>query len=105
MVDPGLDDPRAGPLERFRRSVAVPVERYRDADATEQLARVVRPFLLRRRKSDPLIVLELPAKTETDRVVPLTPEQATLYESWCARRWPRPPQGRGSSGAAWCWGC
>jgi superfamily II DNA or RNA helicase len=74
---PGL----LGPLERFRRSVAVPVERYRDADATEQLARVVRPFLLRRRKSDPLIVPELPAKTETDRVVPLTPEQATLYEA------------------------
>jgi superfamily II DNA or RNA helicase len=74
---PGL----LGPLERFRRSVAVPVERYRDPDATERLARVVRPFLLRRRKSDPLIVPELPAKTETDRVVPLTPEQATLYEA------------------------
>ena len=29
---PGL----LGPLERFRRSVAVPVERYRDADATER---------------------------------------------------------------------
>jgi superfamily II DNA or RNA helicase len=74
---PGL----LGPLERFRRSVAVPVERYRDADATEQLARVVRPFLLRRRKSDPRIAPELPAKTETDRVVPLTAEQATLYEA------------------------
>ena len=74
---PGL----LGPLERFRRSVAVPVERHRDADATERLARVVRPFLLRRRKSDPRIAPELPAKTETDRVVPLTAEQATLYEA------------------------
>jgi superfamily II DNA or RNA helicase len=74
---PGL----LGPLERFRRSVAVPIERYRDADATERLARVVRPFLLRRRKSDPRIVPELPAKTETDQVVPLTAEQATLYEA------------------------
>jgi superfamily II DNA or RNA helicase len=74
---PGL----LGPLERFRRSVAVRVERYRDADATERLARVVRPFLLRRRKSDPRIAPELPAKTETDRVVPLTTEQATLYEA------------------------
>jgi superfamily II DNA or RNA helicase len=74
---PGL----LGPLERFRRSVAVPVERYRDAAATERLARMVRPFLLRRRKSDPRIAPELPAKTETDRVVPLTPEQATLYEA------------------------
>jgi superfamily II DNA or RNA helicase len=74
---PGL----LGPLERFRRSVAVPIERYPDADATERLARVVRPFLLRRRKSDPRIVPELPAKTETDQVVPLTAEQATLYEA------------------------
>jgi superfamily II DNA or RNA helicase len=74
---PGL----LGPLERFRRSVAVPIERYRDADPTERLARVVRPFLLRRRKSDPRIVPELPAKTETDQVVPLTAEQATLYEA------------------------
>jgi SNF2 family DNA or RNA helicase len=41
----------------------------------------VRPFLLRRRKSDPRIAPELPAKTETDRVVPLTAEQATLYEA------------------------
>jgi superfamily II DNA or RNA helicase len=74
---PGL----LGPLERFRRSVAVPVERYRDPEATEQLTRLVRPFLLRRRKSDPRIAPELPAKTETDRVVPLTAEQATLYEA------------------------
>jgi hypothetical protein len=74
---PGL----LGPLERFRRSVAVPIERYRDPDATQRLARLVRPFLLRRRKSDPQIAPELPPKTETDRVVPLTAEQATLYEA------------------------
>ena len=72
---PGL----LGPLDRFRRAIAVPVERYRDPDATELLARVVRPFLLRRRKSDPGIAPELPPKIETDRVVPLTGEQATLY--------------------------
>jgi superfamily II DNA or RNA helicase len=74
---PGL----LGPLETFRRGVAVPVERYRDPDATERLARLVRPFLLRRRKTDPGIAPELPPKTETDRVAPLTAEQATLYEA------------------------
>ena len=72
---PGL----LGSLEGFRRTLAVPVERYRDPAATERLARIVRPFLLRRRKSDPGIAPELPAKTETDRVVPLSTEQATLY--------------------------
>jgi superfamily II DNA or RNA helicase len=74
---PGL----LGPLERFRREVAVPVERHRDPEATERLARVVRPFLLRRRKSDPGIAPELPPKTTTDEFVPLTSEQATLYQA------------------------
>jgi SNF2 family DNA or RNA helicase len=41
----------------------------------------VRPFLLRRKKSDPGIVPELPPKTETDHPVPLTREQAALYEA------------------------
>lgn len=74
---PGL----LGPLERFRREVAVPIERDRDPDAAAALARLVRPFLLRRRKADPDIAPELPPKTETDRVVPLTTEQATLYRA------------------------
>jgi superfamily II DNA or RNA helicase len=72
---PGL----LGPLERFRRSVATPIERHGDVDATERLARQIRPFVLRRRKSDPAIAPELPPRTVTDRAVPLTTEQATLY--------------------------
>ena len=74
---PGL----LGPLDRFRREIAVPVERDRDPDAAEGLARLVRPFLLRRRKVDPDIAPDLPPKTETDRVVPLTTEQITLYQA------------------------
>ncbi len=74
---PGL----LGPLDTFRRRVAVPVEKYRDEEATARLATLVRPFLLRRRKSDPGIAPELPPKTETDRIVALTSEQVTLYEA------------------------
>ncbi|HEY3710425.1 MAG TPA: DEAD/DEAH box helicase, partial [Amycolatopsis sp.] len=74
---PGL----LGSLERFRRTVARPIERDRDPAATERLATTVRPFLLRRRKTDPDIAPELPRKTETDRFVPLTAEQTTLYEA------------------------
>jgi SNF2 family DNA or RNA helicase len=70
-----------GTLERFRHDVAVPVERYSDEEATARLARVTRPFLLRRRTSDPGIAPELPQKTEHDVVVPLTVEQATLYQA------------------------
>jgi SNF2 family DNA or RNA helicase len=74
---PGL----LGPLPEFRSTVAVPVERHRDPAATERLSRTVRPFLLRRRKADPGIAPELPAKTETDRIVALTAEQQTLYRA------------------------
>ncbi len=74
---PGL----LGSLDGFRQRVAVPIERYGDDEVRQRLALVVRPFLLRRRKADPDIAPELPAKTETDHLVALTPEQATLYEA------------------------
>lgn len=73
---PGL----LGPLRRFRTRYADAAESGAHTDA-ERLARLVRPFLLRRRKSDPGIAPELPRKTETDRAVALTAEQAGLYEA------------------------
>ncbi|MEU3698860.1 SNF2-related protein [Streptomyces griseoviridis] len=74
---PGL----LGPLKSFRARHARAVETGEDEEAAARLARLVRPFLLRRRKSDPGIVPELPPKTETDHPVPLTREQAALYEA------------------------
>jgi hypothetical protein len=74
---PGL----LGQLEAFTRRVAVPIELYRDPEATSRFAALIRPFLLRRRKTDPGIAPELPRKTETDLFVPLTAEQVTLYEA------------------------
>ncbi|MDX8030345.1 DEAD/DEAH box helicase [Lentzea sp. BCCO 10_0856] len=55
--------------------------RTRWPEPDDTLAKVVRPFLLRRRKSDPGVAPELPAKTETDRFVSLNTEQAALYEA------------------------
>ncbi|MEU1480023.1 DEAD/DEAH box helicase [Streptomyces sp. NPDC005760] len=74
---PGL----LGRLGTFRARYAQAVESGQDPAAAERLARLVRPFLLRRRKSDPGIAPELPPKTETDRAVSLTPEQTGLYEA------------------------
>ncbi|MGV9692475.1 DEAD/DEAH box helicase [Streptomyces sp. NPDC003444] len=77
---PGL----LGPLKAFRSRHARAVENHEEIEhdeAVERLARLVRPFLLRRRKSDPGIVPELPPKTESDHPVPLTREQASLYEA------------------------
>ncbi len=74
---PGL----LGRLGTFRTRYAAAVEGGNDPGAAERLAALVRPFLLRRRKSDPGIAPELPPKTETDRAVSLTPEQTGLYEA------------------------
>jgi SNF2 family DNA or RNA helicase len=74
---PGL----LGPLGGFRRRYADAAESGSDPRAAERLSALVRPFLLRRRKSDPGIAPELPPKTETDRVVSLTAEQTALYEA------------------------
>ncbi|WP_327308128.1 SNF2-related protein [Streptomyces sp. NBC_01298] len=74
---PGL----LGRLGTFRTRYADPVESGRDPRAAARLGALVRPFLLRRKKSDPGIAPELPPKTETDHAVPLTREQAGLYEA------------------------
>jgi superfamily II DNA or RNA helicase len=74
---PGL----LGKLGTFRTRYAQAVEGGKDPAASERLGQLVRPFLLRRRKSDPGIAPELPPKTETDRAVSLTAEQTGLYEA------------------------
>ncbi|MGG2465406.1 DEAD/DEAH box helicase [Streptomyces sp. RGM 3693] len=74
---PGL----LGPLKTFRALHAREVEGGEDPRAAERLARLVRPFILRRKKSDPGIAPELPPKTETDHPVPLGREQAALYQA------------------------
>ncbi|TXS48873.1 DEAD/DEAH box helicase, partial [Streptomyces sp. t39] len=74
---PGL----LGRLGTFRRCWADAVEGGTDPAAAARLSALVGPFLLRRRKSDPGIAPELPPKTETDRAVSLTAEQAGLYEA------------------------
>ncbi|MFF4605585.1 DEAD/DEAH box helicase [Streptomyces sp. NPDC001339] len=74
---PGL----LGPLKTFRALHAREVEGGEAPEAAERLARLVRPFILRRKKSDPGIVPELPPKTETDHPVALGREQAALYQA------------------------
>ena len=75
--NPGL----LGSLESFRREFAVPIERYGSEDASSRLRRIVSPFVLRRVKTDPTVVDDLPAKNEMTVVCTLTREQATLYKA------------------------
>ena len=73
---PGL----LGPRRAFHRNVAVPIERFGDEDLANQLRLGVSPFLMRRLKSDPDIIDDLPDKIERKDYPSLTAEQARLYE-------------------------
>jgi superfamily II DNA or RNA helicase len=84
-VVPGL----LGSRNAFRKAWAAPIEAGVEPSKARQFADLVSPFLLRRRKSDPGIAPELPAKTETDHLLGLTQEQVVLYETYvrdCMRR-------------------
>jgi SNF2 family DNA or RNA helicase len=70
-----------GPAATFRKRFAVPVEKYRDQGRMKQLRDLVRPFILRRLKTDPAVAADLPEKLEMREFSHLTAEQAELYES------------------------
>ncbi|MCX4792279.1 DEAD/DEAH box helicase [Streptomyces sp. NBC_01221] len=57
------------------------VEKDPHSPAAAGLARLIAPFMLRRRKTDPGIAPELPGKIHHHRVVALTDEQTGLYEA------------------------
>jgi SNF2 family DNA or RNA helicase len=65
----------------FHASFAVPIEKYRNSDRAETLKRLVQPFVLRRLKTDPAIIGDLPDKMEMKVFCNLTQEQATLYQA------------------------
>ncbi len=75
FVCPGL----LGSEAQFREHYRNPIEKRHDALRAEHLARRVRPFILRRTKSQ--VARELPAKTETLLRVELAGAQADLYET------------------------
>jgi SNF2 family DNA or RNA helicase len=70
-----------GAHKRFHERFAYPIEKLRDPQATTQLQALVRPFVLRRLKTDPTVISDLPEKLEMREYCPLTREQVTLYEA------------------------
>lgn len=65
----------------FQRDFAIPIERFSDLHATQRLRSLVSPFILRRVKSDPDVIQDLPEKIEVKEFCNLVEEQATLYEA------------------------
>ncbi|MGW1044368.1 SNF2-related protein [Streptomyces sp. NPDC002547] len=76
-ANPGL----LGTRTTFRTRYGRDAERDTTGETARLLGRLISPFLLRRRKSDPGIAPELPDKIHAQRIVQLTREQAALYEA------------------------
>jgi SNF2 family DNA or RNA helicase len=70
-----------GSQKRFHERFAAPIEQRRDPRASAQLQALTRPFILRRLKTDPNVIQDLPEKVEMREYCTLTREQATLYEA------------------------
>lgn len=75
FLNPGL----LGSFKSFNEKFAVPIERDGDNEARNRLRKLIRPFILRRLKSD--VLQELPAKTEITLDVEMSNEEVLLYEA------------------------
>lgn len=74
-VCPGL----LGSWDRFRTKFAEPIERQNDHSRRRALSRLMRPFILRRTKSE--VLEELPERTEIVRTAELTTAERERYQA------------------------
>jgi SNF2 family DNA or RNA helicase len=70
-----------GKETQFRQSFEVPIQKNNDTARSTTLKKLVEPFILRRVKTDPTIIQDLPDKVEQKLFCNLTKEQASLYEA------------------------
>ncbi|RFU66806.1 DEAD/DEAH box helicase [Bacillus sp. V59.32b] len=69
-----------GTLGQFQEKYVTSIEREEQKGKIKELQSLIQPFLLRRTKRDKEVALNLPDKQEQKEFVPLTAEQASLYE-------------------------
>ena len=70
-----------GSSTSFHRDFILPIEKYRDKGSRESLRSIIQPFILRRLKTDPTVIRDLPDKLEMKVNYNLTQEQASLYSA------------------------
>lgn len=75
FMNPGF----LGSAHGFQQRFSNPIEKEQNAERTADLQKLVKPFMLRRKKKDPAILLDLPDKNEMKTYIHLTAEQGALY--------------------------
>jgi len=74
FINPGL----VGTQTYFRQEFQIPIEKKGDESKSKKLNAVIKPFVLRRHKSQ--VATELPEKVENIQYCEMTPEQEKRYE-------------------------
>ena len=70
-----------GTADEFKKVWRIPIELHNSAETAERLKKITAPFLMRRLKTDPAVISDLPDKIITNQYCNLTPEQLALYEN------------------------
>ncbi|MCU0326763.1 MAG: DEAD/DEAH box helicase, partial [Spirosomaceae bacterium] len=74
FINPGL----LGTQSFFRNEYQIPIEKYQDEKKTKRLFSLIKPFMLRRHKSQ--VAKELPEKVENIHYADMTEQQEKVYE-------------------------
>ncbi len=75
FINPGL----LGKHDFFNEKFALPIEKNNDENTRKTLQRLIKPFILRRRKNQ--VLDDLPAKTEIVLTVEMSDEERAFYEA------------------------
>ncbi|UTC67050.1 MULTISPECIES: DEAD/DEAH box helicase [unclassified Treponema] len=70
-----------GSADEFRKKWRIPIELHNSEIEADDLKKITSPFLLRRLKTDPKVISDLPDKIITNQYCNLTPEQLAIYEN------------------------
>ncbi len=77
FLNPGL----LGSSRSFQQDFILPIEKYNNRSRSQSLRSIIQPFILRRLKTDPTVIKDLPDKLEMKVNYNLTEEQASLYSA------------------------
>ena len=75
FINPGL----LGSFKQFNARFGIPIEKHHDREARRKLKKIIRPFMLRRIKSQ--VLDELPPRTEVTLRVEMKPDEVRFYEA------------------------
>lgn len=75
FINPGL----LGSINSFNERFAIPIERFQDREAKFKLKKLIRPFILRRIKSQ--VLEELPPRTDVTLEVEMSKDEEHFYEA------------------------